>query len=117
MPILEITEANFDSLVEKHAFICIDFWANGCAPCKAFKAVYDMVADEFPDVAFAACDIEANEALARDFEIQSIPHLMIIKNQMAIYDEGGLLDKEALVDLIKQAQQLDTDQLKSQVEE
>jgi thioredoxin len=117
MAIIELTGDNFESVVEANPFICIDFWASWCAPCKSFKEIFKLVAEQYPDVAFASCDIEVNEDLAEEFAIQSVPHVMILRDQVAVYDESGLLDKASFADLIEQAKALDMQALKAQMDE
>ena len=117
MAIIELTNENFESMIEKHPFICIDFWASWCTPCKSFKIIFEAVSQQFPEITFAACDIEANEELAEDFDIQSVPHVMILRDQIAVYDESGLLDKETFTDLIMQAKALDMKALKAEMDE
>ena len=117
MAIIELTSDNFEKIIAEYNFVCIDFWAEWCAPCKSFKKIYEAVAEQFPQITFASCDIEANEDLANDFAIQSVPHVMILRDQVAVYDESGLLDKAALVDLIEQAKALDMQALRAKMEE
>lgn len=117
MAVIELTSENIEAVITGHDLVCIDFWASWCAPCKNFKEIFHAVSEQFPEITFASCDIEKNEDLAKEFAIQSVPHVMILREQVAVYDESGLLDKAAFVDLIEQAKALDMPALRAQLEE
>lgn len=104
---ITLTNATFDDVVAKHDLVVIDFWAKWCKPCLHFSDVFDKVAAEFSDVQFAKVDIETEPELTTDFNIRSIPFLIIIKKGVVIYAEAGELSQAVLTDLVMQAINLD----------
>jgi len=109
--IIEITGKEFDDTVAANQYLLIDFWAKWCAPCKDFTKVVEEVAPDYPEFVFAAVDIETEKELAQEFNIRSIPAVMILKNQVIVYADSGLLPANSLRELLDKAKALDTDQL------
>ncbi|WP_181798762.1 thioredoxin [Streptomyces sp. WELS2] len=112
---VELTKENFDETVSGNEFVLIDFWASWCGPCRSFAPVYEQAAEENPDLVFGKVDTEAQPELAAAFEIRSIPTLMIVRDQVAVYAQPGALPAPALADLIKQARALDMDEVRKSV--
>ncbi len=113
--VTELTEATFDQYVEQHDLVVIDFGAEWCAPCQGFAKVVEHAAVDHPEVAFATVDIDAQAKLAEDFHVRSVPWVMILREQVAIYDESGALSASALEDLIGQAKAVDIAAVKKQL--
>ncbi|MFZ3554875.1 thioredoxin [Streptomyces sp. BH055] len=113
----ELTKENFDQTVTENEFVLIDFWADWCGPCKQFAPVYEQAAEANPDLVFGKVDTEAQPELAAAFGIQSIPTLMIVRDQVAVFAQPGALPKEALEDVIGQARKLDMDEVRASVAE
>ncbi len=114
--ITELDEASFDQYISEHDLVVIDFGAEWCAPCKGFAKVIERAAQDHPDVAFATVDIDKQAALASDFEVKSVPWVMILREQVALYDESGALSAQTLDELIVQAKAVDIAQVKRQLE-
>ncbi|MFF8996742.1 thioredoxin [Streptomyces achromogenes] len=112
---VELTKENFDETVSGNEFVLIDFWASWCGPCRSFAPVYEKAAEENPDLVFGKVDTEAQPELAAAFEIQSIPTLMIVRDQVAVYAQPGALPAAAFADLIKQARALDMDEVRKSI--
>ncbi|MFE4696392.1 thioredoxin [Streptomyces sp. NPDC056738] len=112
---VELTKENFDQTVTDNEFVLIDFWAEWCGPCRQFAPVYEKAAEANPDLVFAKVDTEAQPELAAAFEIQSIPTLMIVRDQVAIFAQPGALPAAALEDVIGQARKLDMDEVRKSV--
>ncbi len=117
MSTLELTKDNFNEVVEKNDFVLIDFWAAWCGPCRGFAPVYDKAAEDNPDLVFAKVDTEAQQELAGAFEIRSIPTLMIIRDRTVVFSQPGALPASALEDLIKQARELDMDEVRREADQ
>jgi thioredoxin 1 len=112
---VELTKDNFDEIVSGSDFVLIDFWASWCGPCRMFAPVYEKAAERHPDLIFAKVDTEAQPELAAAFDIQSIPTLMIVRENIAVFAQPGALPEAGLEDVIGQARDLDMDAVRASV--
>lgn len=98
---MDLTHENFDAETDRHALILIDFWAAWCAPCKAFAPVYEAAANKYPEILFGKVDTEAETTLAKQFEVQSIPTLLAVRDGEIFAVQVGALSPTKLEALIQ----------------
>ncbi|MFF8605539.1 thioredoxin [Streptomyces sp. NPDC015346] len=116
MSTVELTKENFDQIVSDNDFVLIDFWASWCGPCRQFAPVFEAASQRHEDLVFAKVDTEAQQELAAAFEIRSIPTLMIVRENVAVFAQPGALPEAALEDVIGQARKLDMDEVRKSIE-
>ncbi|MBH1933334.1 thioredoxin family protein [Streptomyces sp. AV19] len=114
---VELTKDNFDDVVSGADFVLINFWATWCGPCKRFAPVYDRVAAKHEDLVFTKVETDSQAELSAAFEISSVPTLMIVRDNIAVYAQPGALPEAALEDVIRQARALDMDEVRASVAE
>ena len=117
MATIDITAKDFESTVTADGIVLVDAWAEWCGPCKRFAPVYEQASEQHPDVTFAKLDTEANQDIAMQLQIQSIPTLMIFRDGIMIFRQAGALPPAALEDIVQQAKALDMDEVRKQVAE
>lgn len=81
------------------------------------RPVYERASETHADLVFAKVDTEAQQELAAAFDIRSIPTLMIIRDQVAIFAQPGALPEVMLEDVIGQARALDMDEVRTKIAE
>ena len=116
MATVTMHESSFNEIIEENTLVIIDFWAEWCGPCRAYAPVFESVSEEFPDVVFAKVDTEAEQALAGNFGIRSIPTTAAFKDGIGVFMQPGALTEEALRDLIGKLQSLDMDEVRAELE-
>ncbi len=115
MALEDLTAENFDERVKDNEITIIDFWAPWCGPCRSFAPVYEKTAAEFPDILFGKVNTEEEEALAGHFQIRSIPTIFILKENVVVFQQPGVIPEEGLKDLIKQVQDLDMETVRAEM--
>jgi len=115
--IIEVGAESFDQAIAEHALVVVDFWAPWCVPCKAFATVIDRVAAQHPDVMFLTVDIDKEPALAEEFEVRSVPSVMILRDRVVVFADSGALGESALTELLQQAAAIDPIELKKNIAE
>ena len=116
MATIELTDRNFEETVDAEGITLVDFWASWCGPCRMFGPIFEEASEQHPDVTFAKVDTEAQQALAGSLGIMSIPTLMIFRDGVLLFNQAGALPAAALEDLIGQAEGLDMDEVRAEIE-
>ncbi len=113
---IEVTQENFNQVVNSNGMVIVDFWAPWCGPCRSFAPAYEAASEKHPDVVFAKVNTEEQQALAGYFQIRSIPTLMIFRDKIIIFAQPGALPPAALDQVIEKAKALDMDEVRREIE-
>ncbi len=115
MAVTELTGQSFEAAVTNHDFIIVDFWSPSCGPCRVFAPLFETIAKEYPDILFAKVNIQDEPEIAAHFQIRAVPTLMVIRQQIIVFNRAGAPSELGLRDLIAKAATLDMLQMHTQV--
>ncbi len=99
---VKINSENFQQeIIESTIPVLADFAASWCGPCKRLAPIIDEIASELGSkIKVANIDIDDNQDIASEYNILSVPTLIIFKNGKEVSRNIGLVSKNALLDFI-----------------
>jgi len=113
--VIELTEQNFASSIDGHPFAVVDFWAPSCAPCREFAPIFAAAAVRNPDVLFAKVNTEDQPAIAAQFNVPSIPTLLIFRSNIIVYARARALQASELDQVLGAVRGLDMAEVRRKV--
>ena len=92
--IIYVTAENFDQVVmNSDKPVLLDFWASWCGPCQMIAPYLEEIAAERPDVLVCKINVDEEPELASQFQVMSIPTLMVVKNGEVVSKTMGARPK------------------------
>ena len=95
---LEVTDANFEELVNAGKPMVLDFWAEWCGPCRRVSPIIAELATEYEGkVTIGKMDVDNNNDVVAQFGIRNIPTVLFFKDGKLVDKQVGAAQKSAFV--------------------
>ena len=79
----------------------LKFWAPWCGPCRMYAPTFDKVAEKYNgQVEFVNVNVDEDQELASQYNVRSIPHTVLIKEDGTVLPKTGLLSETDLEELV-----------------
>lgn len=104
MAITILTKDNFEQEVSNSNIpVLIDFFAPWCVHCKMLAPVIEKVANEVGGVKICKLNIDEESDIAKQFQIDVVPTLVLIKNNKVVSTSVGIIKKSMIIDMLKES--------------
>jgi thioredoxin 1 len=101
MSVIKINKENLEELKKSNKPILLDFYADWCGPCRMVSPIIDEIASEREDIAVGKINVDSEPALASEFEVFSIPTLVVIKNGEIVNRASGARPKAQILAMLE----------------
>ena len=101
MSVFHVTNENFEELKRADRPVLLDFFATWCGPCRMIAPFVEEIAAEHPEYIIAKIDVDECLDIAREFGIESIPTLVVLKNGKTVKTATGARPKDAILALLQ----------------
>ncbi|MGI6184395.1 MAG: thioredoxin [Candidatus Fimadaptatus sp.] len=101
MSVVTITKDNFrEEVLMSDKPVLVDFWAAWCGPCRMLSPMVDAIAGERPDIKVGKVNVDEQGELAAQFQIMSIPTLMVFNGGRVVNQSLGVQPKARILAML-----------------
>ena len=101
MAVLHVTKENFEKeVLQSDKKVLVDFWASWCGPCRMVGPILDEIAEEQDAVKICKVNVDEQPELAGEFQIMSIPALVVMENGKIVNQAVGARPKAQILSLL-----------------
>lgn len=98
---INVNDSDFEAVLKSHNLILIDFWAEWCRPCKIFSPILDEISEEY-GIWVGKINVDDNPIKSVEYEVASIPTVILFKNGKPVKRIIGAKPKHSLVKELKE---------------
>jgi thioredoxin 1 len=99
---IKVTDENFTEVIESYPLVLVDFWAEWCHPCRIIAPVVEELAREYKGkLVCAKLNVDENKNTAVQFQILSIPTLLLFKDGKLVDKIVGAMPKSKLLERLR----------------
>jgi thioredoxin 1 len=100
---VEVTDQNFVETVSKGGLVVIDCWAIWCSPCRMLSPIIEELANDYAGkIVFGKINVDQNRDVALEYQIMSIPTILVFKNGTIVDRIVGVMPRRLLEPKITQ---------------
>lgn len=93
---------SFNEIINGNTPVLVDFYADWCAPCRMMAPIMQQVSKDMGEkVRVIKIDVDKNEAVARKYQIQSIPTTILFKNGKVVWQGVGVMQADQIKAIIQ----------------
>ena len=101
MSVMKITKDNYqEAVLNADREVLLDFWAPWCGPCRMVSPIVHEIAGERKDILVGKVNVDEEMELAAQFQVTSIPTLVVLRNGQVVNRVVGARPKDAILSLL-----------------
>ncbi len=99
-----VTDSSFKAdVLESEGAVLVDFWATWCGPCRVLHPVLEEIDAERDDLKIVSLDIDENSRTAAQYEVLSVPTMILFKDGQMVDRMVGAMPKRRLLKQLEPA--------------